>query len=343
MDKKLILAVAGSGKTSTLLKIAGTNQRSLIVTYTNSNHNHIINKILEKNNNKIPENITVLTYVKFLYNFCYKPFLSDKIGQKSLTFNKPPCGFMKDTMKSYYMNKNRQLYSNRIAKLILKYKIEGKICDRISEHYDNFMIDEIQDIAGNDFNLILKLINTKCNVYYVGDYHQHTYDTSRDNNVNKNLYNNFEKYITLFKKHKIEIDTKSLDKSYRCGSQISKFVTENLGIEMHSHSQCNKKSAIIRITDKTKIKEIIDNDKIIKLLYRNARLYPGYATTWGKSKGLEFEEDVCVVLNKTTYSSYKKNKLIDLQPSTKNKLYVALTRTTKNVLLITQEDYEQHL
>lgn len=58
------------------------------------------------------------------------------------------------------------------------------------------------------------------------------------------------------------------------------------------------------------------------------------ANNWGDVKGLTFENDICVVLNKETYKKYKNHKLIDLQQLTKNKLYVALTRTTKNIYLV---------
>jgi len=45
-------------------------------------------------------------------------------------------------------------------------------------------------------------------------------------------------------------------------------------------------------------------------------------------------EDVCVMLNKTTAGLHKKGTLYDLKPSTRNKLYVAITRAHGNVYLI---------
>jgi hypothetical protein len=55
---------------------------------------------------------------------------------------------------------------------------------------------------------------------------------------------------------------------------------------------------------------------------------------WGDSKGLDSFGDVCVVLNKGTYKAYTQNTLKALAPLTKNKFYVACTRTKGNLYFI---------
>ena len=54
------------------------------------------------------------------------------------------------------------------------------------------IIDEIQDIAGRDFSFLEQLMTANMNMLFVGDFYQHTYDTSRDGNTNKNLFDKFE-------------------------------------------------------------------------------------------------------------------------------------------------------
>ena len=73
MDKKLILAVAGSGKTSYLIDKLNGTKKALIITYTDNNRDNIISKIIKKGQNLLQNNV-VMTYFDFLYNFCYKPF-----------------------------------------------------------------------------------------------------------------------------------------------------------------------------------------------------------------------------------------------------------------------------
>ena len=44
----------------------------------------------------------------------------------------------------------------------------------------------------------------------VGDFFQHTFDTSRDGIVNKSIHNDFDIYKNLFKKMGLNVDTHSL-------------------------------------------------------------------------------------------------------------------------------------
>lgn len=86
MDKRVIFAVAGSGKTTHIVKSLDADKRSLILTYTRGNYQNLKKKIIEKFHGKWPENITLMTYFEFLYSFCYKPFLADKIKAKGIVY-----------------------------------------------------------------------------------------------------------------------------------------------------------------------------------------------------------------------------------------------------------------
>ena len=74
MDKRLILAVAGSGKTTYIVNSLSAEKRSLIITYTDANYENLCRKIAERFNGAWPENVTLMKYFQFLYRFCYKPF-----------------------------------------------------------------------------------------------------------------------------------------------------------------------------------------------------------------------------------------------------------------------------
>jgi DNA helicase-2/ATP-dependent DNA helicase PcrA len=89
MDKSVILAVAGSGKTSRLVASLDEDQRFLVVTYTESNHDDIRRKIIQRFG-YFPANITLYTYFGFLHGFCYRPFLRSKKNTKGMTFKLPP-------------------------------------------------------------------------------------------------------------------------------------------------------------------------------------------------------------------------------------------------------------
>ncbi|MBK7669492.1 MAG: UvrD-helicase domain-containing protein [Sphingobacteriaceae bacterium] len=74
MDKRVIFAVAGSGKTTHIVDKLNLESPVIIVTYTNSNVENLRERILKKFG-YFPSNIKLQSYFSFLHRFCYKPFL----------------------------------------------------------------------------------------------------------------------------------------------------------------------------------------------------------------------------------------------------------------------------
>ena len=335
MDKKVIFSCAGSGKTTYIIDNLSEQKRSLIVTYTDANYNNICKKIQEKFTGTHPENICVMTYFQFLYRFCYKPFLSDKIKAKGIIYENNLNRFAKSDNLDYYLSPNGYLYSNRLALLILKYSVTD-LKNRIEKYFDEFIIDEIQDIAGRDFSLLEELMTAQVNMLFVGDFYQHTFDTSRDGNVNKNLFENKGNYEKRFSNKGITIDNTTLNHSWRCSKKICDFIRDNIGIEIYSHKDENNNSFIEFIEDPNNIDSIINDTNIIKLHYQKSANFGNAHRNWGDTKGEDNYTDVCVMLNKTTASKYITGGLSTLPQSTKNKLYVAITRAHGNVYLINE-------
>lgn len=91
-----------------------------------------------------------------------------------------------------------------------------------------------------------------------------------------------------------------------------------------------------------KIEKIVNDDNIVKLFYQNSKKYDiKNVNNWGNSKGNTYI-DTCVILNKNSYEMYQKHKLNELPPSTKNKLYVALSRATNNVYIVDERKINKY-
>jgi hypothetical protein len=194
------------------------------------------------------------------------------------------------------------------------------------------LIDEIQDFAGNDFNLLKHISKAPINHIYVGDFYQHTFDTSRDGNTNSGLYKNQNSYLKEFELLGMHIDTSSLSKSYRCSPTVCNFISEQLGISIQSHRTEN--TEVIFINDKAKATQLVGDKNVVKLFYQEHHKYGCFSRNWGESKGEDKYYDVCVVLNKTTLNNYNQGKLKELAEITRNKLYVAFSRTRNNLYLL---------
>ena len=333
MDKKLILAAAGSGKSSYIVNNILKDKRYLIITYTNNNYANLIKKIADKIEGGWPDNVTIMTYFQFLFRFCYKPFLSDEIGARGIIYENNPSTIVKQDNINYYLTRERYFYSNRLSFFLEKYGVVEEIKQRIGAYYDEFIIDEVQDIAGRDFNFLEKLMSANVNILFVGDFYQHTFDTSRDGNVNKSLFNDQSTYERRFNQKGISSDITTLRKSWRCSKNICNFISENLGIDISSNNT-DSLGEVSYITDKERKMEIVNNPMIIKLHFRESHKYGQGHKNWGETKGEDCYQDVCVMLNKETMRKYSAGKLSELAPSTRNKLYVAITRAHGNVYLI---------
>lgn len=331
MDKRVIFAVAGSGKTTYLINQLNEENRYLLITYTNNNLYNLRTGII-KRFGYFPKNIFLFTYFSFLHSFCYKPFLYQKLKTKGITYELNANKFAKSSKKEYYIDKYGRLYSSRITKLLNVAGEEENIISRISKYFDNLFIDEVQDFGGNDFNFLKVISQASVNHIYVGDFFQHTFDTSRDGNTNSGLHENFQKYVTEFEKMGLQSDTTTLSKSYRCSPTICRFISERLGIPIESHKT---EETIVEYIDEIRKAESLFIDKnIVKLFYQEHYKYDCFSRNWGDSKGEDKYFDVCTVLNKTTLEKYQKDDLKNLKAISRNKLYVAISRTKNNLYLV---------
>lgn len=336
MDKRLILAVAGSGKTTYLIDRLSESRRTLFITYTNTNEQNLRQAIIRKFNG-MPRNITVFTYFTFVYSFCYKPLTGRSAAAKGINWEPNPNRFA--TGDDRFFDSASRIYSNRIALLLDKKNVLGEVIERVEKYFDDIYIDEVQDFAGNDFNLLKTLAKCRANVLFVGDYFQHTYDTSRDGKTNGTLHDDESKYKGRFKTMGLTIDDKTLDKSWRCNPEICTFVEEQLGIKIGSHR--NGGSQIYVVSDAENITKMANNSRIIKLFFQAHYVYNCFSKNWGECKGQDCYDDVCIVMNDKTWKLYQSGQLSSLPPTTKSKLYVAITRTKANLYLIPEKLMKQ--
>jgi len=337
MDKRVIFAVAGSGKTTHITSKLTLDKRFLIITYTTNNIMTLRNSIIRKFG-YFPENIQLQSYFKFLYSFCFKPLLSYCVKSKGINWQYPPSFTLrfKRTNIKFYLDTSNRLYSNRIAKLCEAKDILSDINSRIEKYFDYIYIDEIQDFAGHDFNLLKSIAKANCEILFVGDYFQHTFDTSSDGNVNKGIFDDYNSYKKLFQNMGLTVDTTTLQKSFRCSQTVCDFIQNNIGISISAKT--NRISNIKLIDNQSEADTVINDNSIVKLFYKEHYKYDCYSQNWGNSKGMDHFNDVCVILNKNTKMAFDKQQIFSLSPQTKNKLYVACSRA-KNHLYFVSDVY----
>lgn len=336
MDKRVIFAVAGSGKTTHIINSLSLDKRSLVITYTENNYNHLRQKIIEKFGH-IPDNITLQTYFTFLYSFCYKPFLHRSWNSKGINWDVPPAFTLriKRTDSRFFIDDHSRLYSNRIAKLVQDNAIDD-IRARLTKYFDEFLVDEVQDFAGHDFNLLKEICKSDLGLLLVGDFYQHTFDTSRDGPTNRNLYNYYETYRKHFMNIGVTVDTETLSHSHRCSPSVCAFVKKFLGINIASHRE--EETGVFYLKGEKTVTELFYDDNVVKLFFKEHNKYSCYSNNWGKSKGLDKYGDVCVALYPKASNAYFSGDFSTLPASSRNKLYVACTRSNRSLYFVNELD-----
>jgi DNA helicase-2/ATP-dependent DNA helicase PcrA len=332
MDKNVVFAVAGAGKTSHIVASLDEVRRFLIVTYTESNYCNLRSKIIQRFG-YIPANITLYTYFRFLHSFCYRPFLRSKKDTKGVTFDLPPANERFPlTNDRRFMTAGRRLYANRLAKFIEQCNLVGDVVARMERYFDVFFVDEVQDFAGHDFNFLISISSANIKISMVGDFYQHTFDTSRDGNVNAKLHSDYKAYVDKFVAANINVDTDSLKRSHRCSKNVCEFITNKIGISIEAHDE--RRSIVGYEDNPVTVRALYEDSEVVKLFLQGHYKYGCYSQNWGASKGLDVYQDVCVVLNSGNVKAWLSGSFREINTETRNKLYVACSRARGNLTLI---------
>lgn len=365
MDNKIKLAVAGAGKTFDICNSINPDKKNLIIAFTNQNINNI-KKELIKAHGKIPEFTNVLTFHKFMYRYIicpYEPsilncFKVEKFKNEGPTSAQPPPQnikvkkkyiynpkYIKQDKFGHYINRN-QYYLSRMSKLIVKTingkkKLTDRLSVRLNSVYDKILVDEFQDFREYDYELLMALSKKANNFVLVGDYYQHSVsgvqNTGKPFKI-KRRYISYDEFKKECEKYKFKVDTTSLVKSRRCPEEICDFVRQKLNINFYHHPENINNGKVVFV--KNDLEKILEDDKIVKLVHENSHIYTFRAINGSYSKGDTYK-NVCVVL--TEKLSNLDNENFDcskISNITKNKLYVALTRTKGNLYIVKKQDFD---
>lgn len=243
MSSRLIIAAAGSGKTTYLVNRALEikDQKVLITTFTEANEREIYKKFIEINGS-LPNNITVQTWFSFLIEQGVKPYQSfifegevtglQLVNQRSglrYVSRRGPVYWSEKDVPQYYFNSIMQIYSDKLSKFVFRANeySKGLVIDRLSRIYPYIFIDEVQDLAGYDLALIKLFVESALELTMVGDPRQVTYHTHEEAKFGKYDAGKIVQFIhTECKGSKVEIDTKSLCISHRNKKDICQFANQ---------------------------------------------------------------------------------------------------------------------
>lgn len=349
MQSKVLIAAAGSGKTSLIVEEAlSIAKKILILTYTIENTEEIRNRLINQKG-YVPSNITVQSWFSFLLKEAIRPYqnlMYDGERVSNLNFEPIPDNlkYVRETdTKNYYFTRSGNIYRDRISDFAFKsnVKSQGLTIKRLEKMYDKIYIDEIQDMAGWDLDFLELLINSNIELTFVGDIRQATYTT---NNSNKNKQYKGADIIKWFeqkqKKGKCTIEYKVL--SYRCNQPICDFAdalyphlekttSQNSINTGHDGLFYVKPEKVLQYVNQYS-PQILRNDKNVETANYDA-------INFGQSKGQTY--DRVLIYPTKTIAKYLSDGILSKVKNGKSvpafdipKLYVALTRARYSVAIV---------
>lgn len=216
---KVILAVAGSGKTTRIVKealkiVESNSKKVLIISYTINGKESILQIIKENNNGVLHDKIDVKSWYSFLLNDCIKPYQKDfnlLISAKGYIFEEyGTISYLKKDNVSRYFTKDYKVLSNHASEFVVECskKNHALFCKRLSEIYSDVFIDEVQDLNGEDLEVLELIMNAELNLKMVGDHRQATFNTHISTKYKKYEKSNIKEIFLLWQKEKkVQIET----------------------------------------------------------------------------------------------------------------------------------------
>lgn len=189
MAKLVTLAVAGSRKTQGIAEHCAklpSTRRVLAITYTQANQLELRARLDRCAGEHV--NVEVLGWFTFLLRHFARPFLPFKFAGRRLhgfNFEGRPGMFAKSNKR--FLDSRGAAYGCELARLSFELVAESHqaIVRRLEGIYDEILIDEVQDLSGYDWDILDVLLDSKLDLWMVGDVRQAVLATNARSKKNK--------------------------------------------------------------------------------------------------------------------------------------------------------------
>lgn len=340
---RLVIAGAGTGKTTLLLNEAVEHCESknvLYLTYTDQNAREFEKAVTERIGYQ-PRSITIMTWFSFLLVHGVRPFPAPGFSHRidRMRFDQGiPCRIanVKRGDENYYCPAPGVVFRSRLSDLAALCDQEwgGEVINRICGIYDLILVDEGQDFAGYDYDLLLALMRSCENMTIVGDPRQQTYRTN-----NGPIHSGCSNVFEFFNKQRFPIDDTSLSVSYRCSNEIiclaNKLFPELPKVVATKGSDDISGGRVYKVK-RSEFDTWVQSHNSTPTILRYNKLIKvpdGYRVmNMGDSKGLTLG-DVAIIPT-PGMRKWIMDKPVNLKDSTRAKLYVAITRASGDLIFL---------
>ncbi len=350
LSNRIIVASAGSGKTTWIVKDAAkaADERSALITYTNNSTSELRGKAHE-HFGMVPLNMTVTTWYSFLLHHFVRPYQAclhePRIGEVVMTDGRSAIYAPATDIKRHFFLKDGCIYLDKISKFAcaLIEKSRGEPLRRIEQIFDRIYVDEVQDLAAYDLDLMQYLLRCGVSMTLVGDIRQATY---RTNPQAKHAKFGGPKIIGKYREWCETTETKMESQafSYRCVQEICSFSDQFYPDlpQAESFNNCATGHDGVLVVRTSDVKTYIDRFDPQTLRLRKTRaVLPGLPINYGAAKGMTFDR-VLIFPHNALLNVLKTGdvKMLGTSDETRAKVYVGITRARQSVAFVVPDRFK---
>lgn len=335
-ESKFVIACAGSRKTTSVVEqaLALKDKRVLITTYTNENVDQVTAFFIERAGS-VPPHVTIQSWFSFILQEGIRPYQRDVTNAgrvRTVDFvSEQPWNAKKASFDRYFLTPRNDVYSDHAAEFAYEADVKsgGLVVKRLEGMYTHLFVDEVQDLAGYDLELLERLFRSNLTVIAVGDPRQATF---RTNKGNKNSQFKGAHILEWVKAKKFPAE--HWTDCYRCHQSICDFAdllypgwpkSRSMGVADTGHD------GIHRI-ERGNIATYVDKHQPVVLRYSNRTNTMGMeARNMGAVKGRTFAR-VLIFPTGPMLKYLERGKLEEVGDVAK--LYVAVTRARHSVAFV---------
>lgn len=342
MPNEIIVAAAGGGKTTRIVAraIADPTRRAALITYTTNNVSELYQRLYQAGP-VVPTHVEVWSWFRFLLQEIIRPYrqalLERRIDGVQFVDARSARFVKKTNVAKYYLaDGGRLVYSDKISELAMEINkaSQGAVLARLAERFKTLFIDEIQDMAGYDLDLVEAFLNSGIDIVLVGDHRQATF---RTNNSARNKAFSEKNIIGKFRAwDKAKLAALSYEReTHRCHQRIADladkiFPDEPSTISLNKTDTGHDGIFVLKPANVTHYVQRF-SPSVLRLDRRTD--CGGFdATNFGESKGMTFDR-VLIFPHRKGQDWLRTGDFGHIEGSA-SKLYVGITRARHSVTFV---------
>ncbi|MCL4742822.1 MAG: UvrD-helicase domain-containing protein, partial [Phycisphaerales bacterium] len=245
-------------------------------------------------------------------------------------------GIAENRTRLHYFVNGDAIYSDKIAKFVVECETKSSraVTARLGQIYTDVFIDEFQDLAGWDLEVIRMLLRSRVRVTLVGDPRQHIYRTNPSRKNRQYLGVGVLRLLSDWERDGL-CSVEYMNETHRCNEHICTFASAlwpGMNPITALRGDTTGHDGVFLVADEAVDRYIRRFNPQVLRYDKRANTYGCWALNFGQAKGLEF--DRVLIVPTDPIRRYLRSGEHHHVKRSRDKLHVAVTRARHSVAFV---------